>query len=300
MKTGVMPVGQLSADQVRSVLLAATTPPPVGGGTPWRFHCTPEAITLYADPPPLARDNGPENRAQFLACGAALLNLRLAIRALGIYPETRLLPAPDRPDLLAVVLPYGREPATPVDRLLAESIGIRGGHQRPFTAATVVASTQRELRRAAEIERAWLAAISPAQLPRLREILHRAQKGSGRDDGMADFGTEPDRLLAVVGSLHDAPLSRVQAGQALQRVLLTAAAAGLSAAFPGEILAAPTSRRELRHLLGGGLWPQAMVRLGHGAPVPVAARASLADVVTSDERPFPVSSADGALRRGPR
>src|SRR4051812_21125759 len=36
MKTGVMPVGHLSESQVRSVLLAATAPPPLRNARPWR------------------------------------------------------------------------------------------------------------------------------------------------------------------------------------------------------------------------------------------------------------------------
>ncbi|HET6707537.1 hypothetical protein [Amycolatopsis sp.] len=38
-------------------------------------------------------------------------------------------------------------------------------------------------------------------------------------------------------------------------------------------------RTELRQLLGGGLWPQIVLRLGCGAPVPWTPRRSLADVL---------------------
>ena len=304
MKTGVMPVGRLTMEQVRSVLLAATTPPPLAGGRPWRFHCTPEAIELYADPVPVAWDTGSEHRDQLLDCGAALLNLRLAIRAQGCYPDVRLLPDPSQPELLAVVRPHGRDPAAPVDERLADAVQLRRSNRRPFTAATIAPSVQRELRRAAEIERAWLATVSSAQQPQLREILRRAWQDEpampGSEAWLTDLDLEPDRLLVVIGSLHDVPLSRLQAGQALQRVLLTAATAGLSAAFLPQVVAPMTLRRELRQLLGGGLWPQIMLRLGHGAPVPQGARARLEDVVTSDESPFRASRLDPVAPRAPR
>ena len=61
-----------------------------------------------------------------LACGAALLNLRLAIRALGVHPAVQLLPDPNRPNLLAVVRLQGTSPAALVDRRLAEAIPAAG------------------------------------------------------------------------------------------------------------------------------------------------------------------------------
>ena len=302
MKTGVMPVGHLTTEQVRSVLLAATTPPPLAGGRPWRFHCTPETIELYAEPVPVAWDTGAEHRDQLLDCGAALLNLRLAIRAQGCYPDVRLLPDPGQPELLAVVRPHGRDPAAPVDQRLADAVQLRRSNRAPFTHATIAPSVQRELRRAAEIERAWLATVSTAQQPQLREILRHAWQDEPAVDEarLSDLDLEPDRLLVVIGSLHDVPLSRLQAGQALQRVLLTATTSGLSASFLPQVVAPMTLRRALRQLLGGGLWPQIMIRLGHGVPVPQGGRATLEDVVTSDDRPFRASRLDRVPPRAPR
>ncbi|MEV0068196.1 MULTISPECIES: hypothetical protein [unclassified Amycolatopsis] len=273
MKAGLIPVGRLSARQVRSVLLAATTPPPLHDTRPWRFLCTPGSIELHAGPPAGGR------RGQLLDCGAALLNLRLAVKAQGCHPDVRLLPAATQPDLLAVVRPRGLEPVTPVDRRLIEAIRLRRGNRSPFSAALVPPAVQRELRKAAELERAWLATIGDAQLPQLCEIMLPGGAAC------TDFAAAPGRLLVAVGSLHDTPLAQLQAGQAVQRVLLTAAAAGLSAAHWSDTLT-PARRRDLRRLLGGGMWPQAVLRLGHGAPVPLRPHIGLDAVVTSDERPF--------------
>ncbi|MGW4489169.1 hypothetical protein ACWEOE_35700 [Amycolatopsis sp. NPDC004368] len=270
MKAGVIPVGRLSAHQVRSVLLVATTPPPLRDTRPWRFRCTPASIELYAGPCPGSQ------RARLLDCGAALLNLRLAVKAQGCHPDVRLLPAPGRPDLLAVVRPRGLEPVTPIDRRLVEAIRLHRGSHGPFTAALVPTAVQRELRKAAELERAWLATIGDAQLPLLGEIMFPAQATPA-------FDPSPERLLVVVGSLHDTPLAHLQAGQAVQRVLVTAATAGLSAAHWSDALT-PPRRRALRRLLGGGIWPHVLLRLGHGAPLPTRPHIKL-EVVTSDERP---------------
>jgi hypothetical protein len=298
MKTGVMPVGHLSESQVRSVLVAATAPPPLRNARPWRFQCTPDSIELYADPLTTGTDS--EQRERLLDCGAALLNLRLAIKAQGSHADVQLFPAAGRPDLLAVVRPQGYETIAPLDGELVAAIADRQSNRRPFTAAVVPAAVQRQLRRAAEVERAWLATIAPEQVPQLREIMRHtevppATPGPG---GGTDLDLEPDRLVVVIGSLRDTALARFQAGQAMQRVLLTATAAGLSAALSSQAMAVPATRRELRQLLGGGLWPQIMLRLGHGTPVPSLAHTQLEDVVISDEHPFPASRPDGAARRG--
>ena len=300
MKTGVMPVGHLSASQVHAVLLAATAPPPLRSARPWRFQCTPDSVELYADPLTTGTDS--EQRERLLDCGAALLNLRLAIKAQGSHADVRLFPTAGRPELLAVVQPHGYETIAPHDGELVAAIAGRQSNRRPFTAAVVPDAVQRQLRRAAEVERAWLATITADQVPQLRDIMRRtetppANPGPG---GGSDLDVEPDRLVVVIGSLHDTALGRLQAGQAMQRVLLTAAVAGVSAALSGQAMAVPATRRELRQLLGGGLWPQIMLRLGHGAAVPSSARTPIEDVVISDEHPFAASRPDGARRRGSR
>ncbi|WP_328649284.1 hypothetical protein OHS58_19210 [Amycolatopsis sp. NBC_00348] len=299
MKTGVMPVGHLSASQVRSVLLSATAPPPLRNSRPWRFQCTPDSIELYANP---LTGNDSDQRERLLDCGAALLNLRLAIKAQGSHADVRLFPTAGRPELLAIVRPHGYETISPHDEELVTAIADRHSNRRPFTAAVVPSSVQRQLRRGAEMERAWLATVTADQVPQLREIMRRSElppatpgPGSG-----TDLDVEPERLVVVIGSLHDTALARLQAGQAMQRVLLTATAAGISASLSSQPMAAPATRRELRQLIGGGLWPQIMLRLGHGTAVPVSAQALLEDVVISDEHPFAASRPDGAARRGAR
>ncbi|MEU8632819.1 hypothetical protein AB0C38_11675 [Amycolatopsis sp. NPDC048633] len=286
MKTGVMPVGHLSASQMRSVLLAATAPPPLRNARPWRFQCTPDSVELYADP--LTSGTESEQRERLLDCGAALLNLRLAIKAQGSHADVRLFPSAGRPDLLAVVRPHGYETIAPLDGELVAAIADQQSNRRPFTAADIPSAVQRQLRRAAEVERAWLATITDEQVPQLREIMRHTEvppatpgPGSGED-----LDVEPDRLVVVIGTLHDTALARLQAGQAMQRVLLTATAAGLSASLSSQPMAGPATRRELRQLVGGGLWPQIMLRLGHGTAVLPLTRTRLEDVVISDEHPF--------------
>ncbi|MEC3982599.1 hypothetical protein [Amycolatopsis sp. H20-H5] len=310
MTTSVRPVGPLTADQVESVLIAATSAPSRHNDQPWRFRCTATTIELSA----------PQATSQetLLACGAALLNLRLAIRALGVYPDVRILPVSGRPQLLAVVRPEGHHAATPDDRLLAQAIPRRRTNRHPAVSVTVPASILNELHAGAEIERAWLATLTPAQLPQLKAIAHRARLAQGEDHTAArdwkswtgrtvttieprdewilqnaehgamaadETPERPSPLIVVIGSFQDLPADRIQAGQALQRVLLIATTAGLSASFLPQLLQESSTRRELRDLLGGGMWPQTVLRLGHRSPVPASSRKHLDEVTLTDEQP---------------
>ncbi len=87
-------------------------------------------------------------------------------------------------------------------------------------------------------------------------------------------------VVALVSTDHDTPTDWLRAGVALERVLLTATAEGLSASF----LNAPTELRRLRNrlssLLGAEGHPQVLMRLGYHPPVSATPRRPLAEVVS--------------------
>ena len=83
-----------------------------------------------------------------------------------------------------------------------------------------------------------------------------------------DFEAEP--FVVVLSTRMDVPGCQVQAGQALQRVLLTATALGLTASFLSQPIAVTEQRRQLTTLLANRLHPQAILRLGFSPPVTAA------------------------------
>jgi nitroreductase len=319
-------VGSLNAEQVRLVLGSATRAPSLHNSQPWRFRCSHTEFSLLADTGRALPATDPDHRELILACGAALLNLRLAIRAQDVHADVRLFPDSRQPELLAVVRPQGRSPITPGDRRLACAIPARRTNRRQFLDGVITEPVRHALRHAAEKEQSWLAILSTDQLPRMRELVgeaHRVQladpsfgaewsRWTARDDQSADgvpltqAGPLPELqdswvmrdfsggcarprvpgkdfeerpLIAVVGSFHDLPIARLQAGQAMQRVLLTATAHGLAASFVSQVVEVPAVRRQLRELIGGGLWPQTVLRIGYGSPVARTPRRPLCEVV---------------------
>ena len=79
------------------------------------------------------------------------------------------------------------------------------------------------------------------------------------------FRTAP--FVVVLGTVSDRHTDQVQAGQALQRVLLTATALGLTASFLSQPIEVTEHHRQLAKLLANRLYPQAILGLGFSPPV---------------------------------
>jgi len=90
---------------------------------------------------------------------------------------------------------------------------------------------------------------------------------------------EPDPFIVVLCSFYDGPLGELQAGQAMQRLLLAATTVGLSASFLSQVIEVRKVREELRRSLGGTLVPQTVLRVGFGSPVPRTPRRPVEDLV---------------------
>lgn len=223
-------VGRLSGEQVRSVLHAADAAPAPRGERPWRFHCTGSVIELH--------EHGDTNNCGILACGGALFNLRLAVQDLGVSADVRLVPDPANPTLLAAVRTENERLATTWERQLARA-SVRAQTSPPASVSPSAALP--ELRRAAEIEQSWLAPLGA--------------------DAAASMQLPVSGLVVVVGSLQDDARALLRAGQAIRRVLLTATMLGLTTTAVPSPLASPDARAELRTLIGGALFPHAVLSI---------------------------------------
>lgn len=90
-----------------------------------------------------------------------------------------------------------------------------------------------------------------------------------------DFEEQP--LIAVLATHADTPVNQVFAGQAMQRMLLTATTLGLSASYLSQLIEVPSAAAELRELIGGFSYPQVVLRVGFGSPTPPTPRRPVAE-----------------------
>jgi hypothetical protein len=121
------------------LVAAATMAPSMHNTQPWRFRVdtASQTIGLYADPARMLRFGDPDGRALHIACGAALLNLRLAATVAGREPVVRLLPDPGQPLLLATVRLAGPCRPQPDEVELHEAIPARRTNRSPFSSRRV-------------------------------------------------------------------------------------------------------------------------------------------------------------------
>jgi hypothetical protein len=93
----------------------------------------------------------------------------------------------------------------------------------------------------------------------------------------ADF--ESSTLMGVLLTSDDHPVDWVRAGMALERVLLTATARGLSAGLLSQATEVPDLRWLVRDPMSAWRHPQIVVRIGYGESPAATPRLPLADVL---------------------
>jgi hypothetical protein len=96
--------------------------------------------------------------------------------------------------------------------------------------------------------------------PLLSRVQSRARDEAERDRSRA-LGT---KALLVLSTPRDGPAEWIRAGEALQRVLLRATAAGLFASYFAQPIESPSLRRRLAEAIGDRGAPQIAFRLGYG------------------------------------
>jgi nitroreductase len=119
-----------------------------------------------------------------------------------------------------------------------------------------------------------------ARLTEPQDLLpQRAYSDRPRAPGR-DF--EPEPLIAILGSAGDTAADQINAGQALQRVLLTATDAGLATSMISQPIEVTSAREQLSRSLGGRCGtPQMALRIGYGQPGNPTPRRDLAQAVIS-------------------
>src|SRR5215475_12359380 len=103
-----------------TAISSAVRAPSVHNTQPWLFRTIADGIEVFPDWRRQLSVADPTGRAVRVSCGAAILNLRLALQHMGFVPVVELSPEGDGP--IARVLVIGQGAPTPAEVALFDAI----------------------------------------------------------------------------------------------------------------------------------------------------------------------------------
>lgn len=178
---------------LRGAAACAIQAPSTHNTQPWRFRIRDGALAIYLDDTRRLEVIDPLRRQMTISCGCALFNARIAIRAFGFIDDTRILPDPDQPELLATIRPGLVRAPTSVDRELLAAIPRRHTNRRPFLDRPVAVEHSDALALAARAERTQMFRLRPEQKAELAALVAEADRRQYEDPR---FRAELGRWLA--------------------------------------------------------------------------------------------------------
>ena len=130
-----MPEFDVSGDMTGSALTAcveaAVAAPSIHNSQPWRFRVRGGGIDVFADWDRQLQVIDPSGRELLISIGAAVFNLRVAMRDHARAPLLRWWPDQAEPDLVVRVAPGGPAPQSSTVTALADAIPRRHTIRRP-------------------------------------------------------------------------------------------------------------------------------------------------------------------------
>lgn len=327
------PAGGTAAEQLFFCLHYAVLAPSTHNTQPWRFRIAKDVVWVQSDPSRALDTVDPNGRELVISCGAAILNLRLALQHFGYGAQVEMPSARER-EVDATLLARVRRgllqpPPAPEEERLFRAIPRRHTNRQAYRPEPLPPGLLRAMEEGAAMEGAWLLPLrQERERLQLADLIAQGDRQQWRDpgfrrelaswvhpnraatrDGMpgsaiglgdwtsllgplvvrtfdrGDGQAAIDHQLAtgspgllVLGTLGDETGDWLDAGQAMERVLLQATASGLSASFLNQPLEIPELRHELATLLRHEGYPQMVLRMGYGAEVLPTPRRRLDDV----------------------
>jgi nitroreductase len=179
------PPDAIAPDRFAFLAEAGGAAPSLHNSQPWRFEATDDrrGLLVHADRSRAVPVTDPTGRALHVSLGAAVLNLRVAAAFLGLETRLRLLPAPERPDLVAHLSFTGRAPAGEPNRdaELYPAVAERHSSRQPFTNRDVPERLVGELMAAADQEGVVLAMLEEAETRRVLTLTADAERRTAAD-----------------------------------------------------------------------------------------------------------------------
>ena len=172
----------LTALQAKWAVEQACLAPSIHNTQPWQFAWNGKQLLLYADTSRGLTATDPDGRELVMSCGAALLNLRFALRKMGFEAHVTVLPDRQDPRLLARVVPSESVPATVDERRAFAAMLRRHTHRGGFDDEPLSSSLMVGMQRAAELEGAELVYLSdPGQRRHVLTLARAAERAMVND-----------------------------------------------------------------------------------------------------------------------
>lgn len=201
-------MGAWTRAEVGVLVRAVSNAPSVHDTMPWILETREHRAELYENVERSLPYHDPTGRDRLISCGAALANLRLAVRSLGwrfdvaLYPERRT-------DLIARLKTTARQPVTEAELASYWSMFRRRSYRKPFVPEPVTAAEVDDVVSAAEGEGVRLRRIEQDECRPLATLLCyaadvlRADKGYQREldawtRRYARYSSDADRRRATM------------------------------------------------------------------------------------------------------
>ena len=150
------PFDGTKAEKLKFLLNYAVLAPSSHNTQPWSFKIVDDTVELYADKTRALPVADPDYRELIISCGAALFNLRIAIRHFGYSDIVDILPDEDNPNLLARVCLGSRRIVQLEENFLFRAIAKRSTNRQDFDNCQLPDSLISELESATRSEGSWL------------------------------------------------------------------------------------------------------------------------------------------------
>lgn len=170
-------------DQLAFCLNYAVLAPSIYNTQPWLFKLREDSVEVFLDRSRLLPATDPYGREMTISCGAALMNLIVAIHYFGFESWIQYAPERDAPDLIARIrLGRSRSPDHQ-DESLFRSIRRRRTLRRPFQSRPVPRDLQRRLIWIASEHGCWVHFIETGPDREIVSgLIEQAHQIQGQDD----------------------------------------------------------------------------------------------------------------------
>jgi hypothetical protein len=171
------PASASATDKARFAVRYAILAPSSHNTQPWRFIINGDELLVCADRTRSLANIDPFDRELIISCGAALLNLRVALAHFRVPVEITTFPQSSDPDIVARIAFPASGPTLKDLAELFNAITKRTTNRRPFSSEDVPAAIRERLKSAATSEGVDVAfAQDLLQLERLATLIAEADR----------------------------------------------------------------------------------------------------------------------------